>query len=815
MSEVADETLFEKNPSSMECILEEINKAMLKAIETGNTDSFNIIDILTTESDITVTLGLDMDSISISKEEKITKEDVNIIKRLIKFFSELPPLQIPKTIKQVDELPDNLEEIGEALETDIKESNIPVDEKEQTVNLLEKLTDRTRRLFGEVAKTIAEYSNKKAERKEAEKFKVVEKIKPIQASVLKPIVIPDNIKVITADAIANIVYAIYIPRTDRVSELIDIVTLESLKNNTQDLIGVRSIVSGKIVNYKSDVKKILLHLGDKNVDTHVYNILRLFDMNITESMPDIIESLKTIEEIQLAGGPFDFTFNNIICKNKPVFDNLEIIETIGDGTCLIHSFLQSTSELYRKLDRLNKFRVAKVFRLGIVSQIVKKSDSINKDRIITELLNMNSFLDNEVYEILADHYKYNFILFSESLNYNIILEPYRAIIDVNNPDRNKFILFYNKDPLHFSSLAKKEGDIYNFQIEISDDAIAKIDITPIDKCKSDHKNLEQVKYQDKQYYIYKLGFKGDLIDCNTTDCNAAILVELDSNGKSIVKLKDNKIDIVLLSELNQTGIEIESPTIVNPTEINITLDDKFLDNLEGKTESEAKLDLESILKTVIENSIDNTGIGLLASKAISAPSYRRLDAIATPSTISKTESTGSAATISVNKTIKPEEVSIPFAPINARNTTKPILPPPIPTKLSKQISTTSIATTTEEKPIVSKKENKENRKSFGPVTTRKANRMTKSEIQSIAPTIGLNQREQKSIELLTSPKAVTVKSKSRLKNLPPVVRQTLINKYRNEELKAHEKETKELIEKSQKILNEAEQLKKNLGISKK
>ena len=690
MSEIADETLFEKNNIAMECILEEINKAMQKAIETGNTELFNIIDILTTGSEVTITIGLDMDTITISKEEKISKEDVSIIKKLIKIFSELPPLQIPRTIKQVDSLPENLEEISEALETDVEESNIPDDEKGQTISSIEKLTGGARRLFGEIAKTIVEYSKKKAESKEAEKIKIAEKIKEENPEVFKPIDIPENIKLITAAAIANIVYAIYIPRTDRNSELIDIVTLESLKNNTQDLMGVRSLVSGKIVDYKSDVKRVLLHLGDKNIDTHIHNILRLFDIN-TDTLTDIIEPIKTIEEIQIAGGPFDFTFNNIICKNKPIFDNLEIIETIGDGTCLIHSFLQSTSELYRKIDRLNKFRAAKVFRLGIVTQIVKKSDSINKDRIISELLDTNKFLDSEVYEILANHYKYNFIMFSESEIYNTILEPYRSIA---NPNRDNFIMFYNKDPLHFSSLAKKEGEIYNFQIKISEEAINKIDVTPIDKCTSKHKNLLQVKYQDKPYYIYKKGFKGDLIDCNTNECNAAILLGIDSDGKSMLKLKDGKIDIILLSDLNYTGIEAEAPAIINPAEVAIVLDEEDLDKLEGKTESEAKTDLKGLLEEALDHSIENTGTGILSSKSVAAPSYRKLEGIV-PSPISKTETDipsskeiktesviPSIESIATSQSAIPKEIAMPVAPINARlknkNKSESVKPPPIP-----------------------------------------------------------------------------------------------------------------------------------------
>jgi hypothetical protein len=557
-----DEKLFEKYPNAMDSILEEINKAMINALQTGNTDKFSITDILTNEYEVTIVMGLDMDSITIKKEQ-VSEEDISIVKKIIKFISELPPFQIPKTVKQVGITPDNLEEIAEALKEDIAISNIPEKEKKETISSIEKLSGKARGLFGNIAKSMTEYLEKKRiEKEQAAKQKQAKALALEKEKKFIP-VIPENIKkTITTNSIANIVYAVYIPAQGISQESIDIVTLESLKNNTQDLIGVRSLISGKVVNYKSDIKRVHLYIGEKNVDTHVFDILRLFDAR--PSGTEIIKPLTTLEEIQITGGPFNFTFNNIICKNKPLFDNLEIIETIGDGTCLVHSFLQSTSELYRQLDRSIKKLVAKVYRLGIVSQLVAKSNHISKNRLLTEVLDTSIFLSDEIYEILANHYKYNYVLFTETSSVNSLIPLYKADMDASNPNRNKYLMFYNKDPIHFASIAKKVGDNYYFDIEISDEAASRIDLEPIDKCTSNFSKMQQVTYEGNTYSIYKLGLKGDLSNCAISECNAAILVSNDSTGRSVLKLKDGKIDIVLLSDLNRTGEETPAPVVADP-----------------------------------------------------------------------------------------------------------------------------------------------------------------------------------------------------------------------------------------------------------
>ena len=588
MEEVADEKLFEKNKNAMDSILEEINKAMLAAmqtaVETGNTDSFNILGIDTTSEDVTITIGLEMEKIVI-KGDEITKEDLGVIKKIIKFFSELPPLQIPNILKINKEQPNNLEETVEALEGDINNSDIPESDKDKFNKLIGELSAGSKKVVGEITKSMAEYFKKKAESKpvqQPQKATPIEEEKPSKLIQLpefaQKIPQPTNKKQVDMNILAGAIYAVFIPGTKKQPEDIDIVTLDTYKNVGKPLETVRSIRTGEWKNYDASYRYVQLRLGYENIDTQIANILPLFDISIPTT-DEIIEPLRTLDELALTGGPFNFTFNNFICKNKPLFDNVEIIETIGDGTCLIHSFLQSTSAIYRKLDRLNKFRVAKVFRLGIVPQLIKisKFNAEQKERLFAITIGINSdieglkgYLVEELYEVLADYYKYNYILFNERDDTRTVIQPYTT----GNPGNNNFLLFYNNAPHHFASMANYVNEEYNFQIELQPDAIERIDLTPVGSCTSDRTLRENVTYEGKSYSIYKLGFKGDLSNCDVRECNAAILVSQDpSTKKYILKLKDDKIDIVYLSDLNLQGSSTAAPTIANPADITLIIEE--------------------------------------------------------------------------------------------------------------------------------------------------------------------------------------------------------------------------------------------------
>jgi hypothetical protein len=672
MEEVADEKLFEKNKNAMDSILEEINKAMLAAIqtavETGNTDSFSILGIDTTSEDVTITMSLEMEKIVI-KGDEITKEDIGIIKKVINLFSELPPIQIPNILKIIKEKPNNPEETVQALEGDINNSDISESDKDKFNKLIAELSAGTKKVVGEITKSMAEYFKKKAESKPVQQQKKATQFQGKKPSTLQKIEIPEfakkiqqptNVKQVDMNILSDVIYAVFIPVTKKQPEDIDIITLDTYKNVGKPLETVRSIRTGEWKNYNASYRYVPLRLGYDNIDTQIANILPLFDLSVPTSN-EIIEPLRTLGEVALTGGPFNFTFNNFICKNKPLFDNVEIIETIGDGTCLIHSFLQSTSELYRKLDRLNKFRVAKVFRLGIVPQIIKRSKftTEQKERLFAITMGLNNnieelkgYLVEELYEVLSDYYKYNYILFNEREDTRTVIQPYTT----GNTGNNNFLLFYNNAPHHFASMANYVNEEYNFQIELQPDAIERIDLTPVGSCTSNREITEDVTYEGKSYSIYKLGFKGDLSNCDVTECNAAILVSQDpSTKKYILKLKDDKIDIVYLSDLNLQGSSTAAPVVINPADITPVIAEEINEAAENIPEG-GSIGLSNVLsffKALLKKEGPSIPIGGLEQAISEAP--------ATPESPKVAEGPAGTGLVIEAEAATPEEVELEVA----------------------------------------------------------------------------------------------------------------------------------------------------------
>ena len=80
-------------------------------------------------------------------------------------------------------------------------------------------------------------------------------------------------------------------------------------------------------------------------------------------------SNKIIPETPLPPLVVDETLNTQLhaYKNPDPFYDLRVCKTIGDGSCLIHSFLNSTSEAYRSINDKNKGSVGMFFRGQIIS----------------------------------------------------------------------------------------------------------------------------------------------------------------------------------------------------------------------------------------------------------------------------------------------------------------------------------------------------------------------------------------------------------------------------------------------------------------
>ena len=164
-------------------------------------------------------------------------------------------------------------------------------------------------------------------------------------------------------------------------------------------------------------------------------------------------------------------FKDYFSGNENIQNNLKnfrTIYTIGDGTCLIHSFLTSTSPDYRRLDYDDKGTAGIEFRTYL-SRIIEDNDLGTNHKI---------YIDDNDIQLISNFYKINFLFFWHGGNIRDIRPIY-----VNNDNDNQYnwIISYNTENNHFSSVSlnnkfildKSEviQDIINFRTsKLSNDA---------------------------------------------------------------------------------------------------------------------------------------------------------------------------------------------------------------------------------------------------------------------------------------------------------------------------------------------------------
>lgn len=154
--------------------------------------------------------------------------------------------------------------------------------------------------------------------------------------------------------------------------------IEAIDNSIKEII--------KIINTSSEkTKKNATELG-KNKNGNDYNFMNEISFQDNDDM-NLSKNEDTIRTKQLHN------------YNKSIFSDFSVYDTIGDGSCLIHSFLNSTSKTYRNIKlTLDKMKVGVFFRTKIVSliyldelvELIKKLFNIYNITVI-ELLNADLY----------------------------------------------------------------------------------------------------------------------------------------------------------------------------------------------------------------------------------------------------------------------------------------------------------------------------------------------------------------------------------------------------------------------------------------
>lgn len=214
---------------------------------------------------------------------------------------------------------------------------------------------------------------------------------------------------------------------------------------------------------------------------------------------------------------------------KEQLSKLRTIHTVGDGTCLIHAFLTSTSKNYRRLSYSNKRIAGQEFRENFSEELNIPSD-------------YRIYIDDVGIQNISNIFKYNFLIFHYTPSSNLcdIRFVYVGNEIINN---YPWIMNYNTENNHFSAVMSTENNQYIF--EKGDNNIIHNIINFVnDKRIKDiaykscgYKLNDIINFENNSYIIIERKFFGD-----PPKCYSLIIKNIDTNQEKkifLYELLDN------------------------------------------------------------------------------------------------------------------------------------------------------------------------------------------------------------------------------------------------------------------------------------
>jgi hypothetical protein len=203
------------------------------------------------------------------------------------------------------------------------------------------------------------------------------------------------------------------------------------------------------------------------------------DNDINQKVTELIKSANLTEpfvsepetEPNNPGDKIDQTF---LDTYKDFISKFRTIDTIGDGTCLIHAILSATSSAYRSLSRTDKLTIGQAFRTSLSTlDYADEKRKYNLDKTEYDLFkkeNMNRYLSEKSIGYLCQKYKFNVFMFeynptSQTIGSTTVQDQniIRLIEGSTNENMYPWISIYCRNPTHYSVI--KMGDTYALSTE--------------------------------------------------------------------------------------------------------------------------------------------------------------------------------------------------------------------------------------------------------------------------------------------------------------------------------------------------------------
>ena len=120
-------------------------------------------------------------------------------------------------------------------------------------------------------------------------------------------------------------------------------------------------------------------------------------------------------------------------------------KTVGDGTCMLHAFLQSVSETYRRIPHDERDLVGQWFRKAVLLPQYPTDDE-DFAVAIARVSDMTEFLEQDDLQRLVDTFQINIIVLTTTGNLLLILKP------MDGFQGKPYIFMVNNSEIHYSSI---------------------------------------------------------------------------------------------------------------------------------------------------------------------------------------------------------------------------------------------------------------------------------------------------------------------------------------------------------------------------
>lgn len=231
------------------------------------------------------------------------------------------------------------------------------------------------------------------------------------------------------------------------------------------------------LRYTKEIRKIFNTLKNSLKTKTKTNAINVINNTVVEIIENINKDLNN--KIIIETSPLlivDETLNTQLhaYKKPDPFSDLKVCKTIGDGSCLIHSFLNSTSDAYRSINDKNKGSVGMFFRGQIISlfYLDELIELINSkfidDKIDLKLNNINGeilrqlqgFVDRNKIKIEAKN------LFEQKFK-NEFNQELIGKMDILDEISNKYVEWFTINALYIyleDDAIQKMADIFKMNI---------------------------------------------------------------------------------------------------------------------------------------------------------------------------------------------------------------------------------------------------------------------------------------------------------------------------------------------------------------